>query len=594
MKNSFTISLLVLLILSFSSCELDHETEILVPEPYTYEEVNTTFHIDLPISTQAADNLISSTRWFEGHSSNRIFQSLLVKNSYNLVSFYKSDSLYAFVWVDPAYNQNISVTTDLTARSLITVLSDYLDPGYGSVSNAFNIAQTLPHYQTLVNIINSSWNGRGLTDLIYNTSFKSTLKSLVVDLSPDTTSVDLLTQKRIFRTDNPRTDNISYTYITYPTIKESGFNIESIYFDGTIAKVTIENNKRRGADAYIYKNHNTFVRKIIFGGKVQSGIISGLISEALASSKKEFELDFSNMGFNDSYDVQIVGPAWEFPWISDDRYTKPWIRTMIINQGIPFLTFIFDMKVSFASAGLQIAVDLYDLINNSVDWVVLLNQFENRPSNDPLFWADATNAMIGSLAILLTNREFVERAGISVYRLHGAALASWATRIIKNFKKYFNMLSFIGTLVEETRVFIDYFNTAYRTDYFFLKTTSGQGDMHGNWQGLRWNSPNDTWQQFFIVNCINSTSHNFHNWTYSSRYGFCELVGDGIYNPQNLTGTFIDRTFIRNEPTPGSCWGKTNDDFYLTNNKTHLIGTFVSQPGDPCQASPGNFELDKQ
>ena len=568
--------------LFLATCKADDKTEILPPDPPPSETTIASINIDLPISNSVTDSLEINTISWEGHPLNKSFTCNLKKNCYNLVYLLKNGELYGFVRIDPTKNQTITITTDLVAKSIISLISEFLDPGYGSINNSFDKAESLLHFQDMVNILSSKWNANGISDLENDTTFSYTIKGLVSDLLASKKKEDPIKQKRIFSIKNKSTDNVIFSYITFPTIKESGLEITNLNYDGNKVKFTFENKKRRQADIFIYKNNTLVNESINLGGKVQSGIISGLISESLFPSKKDLELDFSNMTFNDSYQITVLGPGWSMPWLTDYRYTCitcPFIRTIIVNQGIPIVTCIIDGNTNNATGLLGLGKDLYSWIQNGVDWVTIQNSLKKHEPNTPEFWYETYQAIASTITNFLSQKAIVEVLGENVYNYHGAALNSWADKVVKNANKFAQLLSIIGMAVEQVFVINDYMNTAYRTDYYCIKT-NGQGDLQGGWQGLEVSGGNS--QEIYIFNHSDQNNYNFHRWSYGYGSGFCEMNGDGTYNPSNRTGIWYDRNFINYQPMPGWCWTHGICNFTLNQGLNHLEGNLISQPGDPC------------
>ncbi|HNQ69528.1 MAG TPA: hypothetical protein PKN32_14205 [Bacteroidales bacterium] len=568
----------------------------MVPPPINFDYTNINFSISLPIPNDQINQLKVFTFQDEKYPQNQSVTLKLKKNCFNTISLFKGDKLFAIVRSDPSRIHDSVISPDMIGKSLLSLVFDFLTPGYNGVKFAIDNAVSSIHFQDLINLLNSKWNSNGISDLIDDSAFKTCLLSIISDLLPQQKGkIDLTKDRRIFSIPFKSNESISYFYITFPSIKLSGLDITEISINQNKAKFKIKNSRRRQTDVYLYKNdqiQSTFA----LGGRVQSGLIATALSELVCPSEHEFELDFTGMAFKDSYCMNVLGPAWSFPWVTDTRYSNPWIRTMAINQGLPVLTFLFDVSVKPEELEpiKQVIIDLYNWLQVEVDWIQIQNQFKNRSTEDNLFFVDFALASMNALYTVLTKTGVVENIGANIFHYCGTALTSWTTCVKAHLGDFFRLLQFFAMVVEELRVMDDYMNTAYRTDFYFVNGVVGQGDLQGTWQGLSSN-PFDGWQSFSIMNHTTPYYIEEHSWGYYTKAGFCESMGYDDYNPGTRQGTGYTTEFIKNLPNPGWCFSITAVSTFQVNDAlNHMDGTFSNaQPGDPCQAPGGTFYLDK-
>jgi hypothetical protein len=590
MKKYLLLSALLFMV----SCDKKEEQE--VPSPINFDYATVTFSIDLPISHEEINQLKAFTFQDDKFPQNQSVSLSLKKNYFNTISLFKSDELFALVRLDPSSIHDSVISPEFVGKSLVSFVFEFLTPGYDGTRYAIEHAASSPHFQNLIDLINSKWNSNGISDLIDEPTFKTNILSIVSDLlSIKREKIDLAKERRIFTIPFKSNENISYCYITFPSIKESGLDITELSVNQNKAKFKIKNSRRRQTDVYLYKNdqqQSTFA----LGGRVQSGLIATVLSELVCPSEHEFEIDFTGMAFKDSYCMTVLGPAWSFPWVTDTRYSNPWIRTMDINQGLPVLTFLFDISVKPEELEpiKQIIIDLYNWLQVEVDWIQIQNQFKYRSTEDNLFFVDFALASMNALYTVLTKTGVVENIGANIFHYSGAALSSWATCVKAHLGDYFRLLQFFSTLVEELRVMDDYMNTAYRTDFYFINGVGGQGDLQGTWQGLSSN-PSDNWQSFIILNHKTLSYIEEHSWGYYTKAGFCEYIGYYDYNPATRQGMGYGTEFIKYLPNPGWCFAISNVSTFQVNDAlNYLEGQFSdAAPEDPCQAPGGTFFLDK-
>ena len=78
----------------------------------------------------------------------------------------KDNKLCRIACVKGGSTQNISITTELIAKGIVSQIANFMDPGDGSIENAINIAPELPHFPELVDLLNSKWSDNGISDLL--------------------------------------------------------------------------------------------------------------------------------------------------------------------------------------------------------------------------------------------------------------------------------------------------------------------------------------------------------------------------------------------------------------------------------------------
>ncbi len=588
---------LIAVLASLTTCKKDQNKTTPDINNLPYEVVKVPVNISLPISNNETDSLVVNTLSWEGHPVNKGFTCGLKQNSYNVISLLKNGKLYGIVRVNPGNGQSISITPELIAKSIVAQISDFIDPGYGSIDNAINNAQKLPHFQDLVNLLNTKWGLNGISDLLTDQEFTYTIKQLTLDLIPSKKKKDLLKENRIVSVKSGNNDNIIEGHITFPSIKDPGLNITEGIPQNSIFPLTFENIKRRQADIYIYKNNVLTGPPITLGGKVQYNYLTEALTDLIYPSKRTISLDFSNMNFSDSYRVTILGPGWSMPLLLDDRYgciSCPYPRTLFLNNGLPILFCVIDFYTAGSTGTAGTVLNLSQWLDNTAEWANLMEQLKNGDTGTVEYFVDAFQAVSNTVANLLSDPVVVNNLGKSVFNYSGENLNTWSNAVRERAGILSGFLSIIGMVVEETFAITDYVFTGYRTDYYFIKidNSAGYGDLQGGWQGFGSNNQ-DCWQNIYVFSHSSSTNFQYHAWEFGCNSGFIEVKGDGTYNPQTLTGTWYDRDFVQYLPAEGWCWSRDIDNFTLNPGLNVINSNTYPQAGEPCQETPGNLILDK-